>query len=137
MLSLKVKWFQLKLWIHDKVCNLLGLNNVYRIALRDAAAEISRLRSDVARLDRSTSLSVRDQLEVIDFEKLGNIVWIKVSDERMLRYDTFNQIRDYMRGHGKDRPILLLTKNDVQLASLTDEDLQSAGLTRALPNERQ
>lgn len=130
MLNLKVNFFRLKLWIHDKMCALLKINNVYLIALRDASREIAKLRSDVARLDRSTGLDVRSQLSVVDFDKLGDIVWIKVADERMLRYDTFNQIRDYMRGHGKDRAILLVTKNDVQLASLTEADLSSAGLVR-------
>jgi hypothetical protein len=130
MQSLKVTIFQIKLWLHDKLCSIMGLNNVYRITLKDAALEIAKLRADVARLDRNTSLDVRSQLELVDFNRLGDIVWIKVADERMLRYDTFNHIRDYLRGHGKDKAILLLTKNDVQLASLTDADLESAGLMR-------
>lgn len=126
-----------KMMVHDGLCKLLGINNIYRIVMKEALLEINTLRNDVKRLDRGNSLDVRSQLELVDFDKLGNIVWIKVADERMLRYDTFNQIRDYMRGHGKDRPILLVTKNDVQLASLTDADLQRSGLRRMQPNERQ
>ncbi len=135
--KLKVMMNQAKMKVHDWFCRLIGVNNVYRIVMKEALLEINTLRNDVKRLDRTNALDVRSSLDLVDFDKLGDIVWIRVADERMLRYDTFNQIRDYMRGHGKDKAILLVTKNDVQLASLTDADLQRSGLKRMQPNERQ
>jgi hypothetical protein len=105
------------------------------MAIKEAIDEIRTLKSTVARLDRGNSLDVRSQLEVVDFDKIGDIIWVKVADERMLRYEVFSQIKDYLRGHGKDRAILVVTKNDVELAALTDEDLQQSGLKRMLPSD--
>lgn len=134
---LKFYSINIRMWLHDKFCDLFRISNTYRIVMKEAILEINTLRTALSRVDRDNSLDVRSQLEVVDFSKLGDIVWIKVADDRMLRQATFTQIRDYMRGHGQDRAILLVTKSDVQLASLTDEDLQRSGLKRMQPNERQ
>lgn len=120
----------------DFICGLLGLDNAYRIVMNQAVLEIKKLADDVSRLDRKNSLDVRTQLDVVNFDNLGEIVWVKVSDDRMLRYDVFNQIRDYLRAHKKDNSVLLLTGTNVQLISLTDEDLQRSGLKRMAPRER-
>ena len=129
-----------RLWVVAKTCNLMGFGNILNRAnetIREQKKQIESLSEALNKYDRGTSLDVRSNLEVVDFEKLGNIVWVKVADQRLLRYETFNQIRDYMKGHGVDRPILLVTKNDVDLVSLSDEDLQRSGLKRMQPHERQ
>lgn len=140
MQRLKAAFYNFRVWLLDKSCKLLGFGDLLatsRDTMRNQQAQIKSLSESLNKYDRGTSLDVRSNLEVVDFEKLGDIVWIKVADARLLRYDTFNQIRDYMRGHGVDRPILLVTKNDVDLVSLSDEDLQKSGLRRMRPNERQ
>lgn len=140
MLNLKARTSTVRIWLLDKACKWLGFGDLLKTSretMRNQQAQINSLSESLNKYDRGTSLDVRSNLEVIDFEKMGNIVWVKVADARLLRYDTFNQIRDYMRGHGVDRPILLVTKNDVDLVSLSDEDLQRSGLTRMRPHERQ
>lgn len=136
MRNLKYKFTRIRLAIHDFIGRILRVHNVYLFALKEASLEIARPTSEVARLDKKNAIDVRSQLDVVDFDKLGGIVWIKVADDRMLRYDTFNQIRDYMRSHGKASAILLVTKKDVELVSLTDDDLSSSGLKRMLPNDQ-
>lgn len=135
MEKLKVKLKNLRLVIFNFMCRILGLPN-YHAALMRAAEEIGRLERDVRRLDQKNALDVRSSLDAINFDNLGSVVWIRVSDERMLRHDVFNQIRDYLKGRHKDPPILMLTGKDVDLKGLTDEDLQRVGLQRMKPSER-
>lgn len=140
MLNLKARLVTIRVWLLDKTCWVLGFGDLLkssRDTIHNQTLQIKSLSEAMNKYDRGTSLDVRSNLEVIDFQKLGDIVWVKVADARLLRYDTFNQIRDYMRGHGVDRPILLVTKNDVDLISLSDEDLQRSGLKRMQPHERQ
>lgn len=126
---------KIKLAVYTFLSNLFGLNGAVVEALNEAKAEIERLSRDVRRLDTKTSLDVRSQMDMLDIDKYGDIVWIRVSDERMLRYDVFNQVRDYLRGHGKDRAILLLTGPNVSVESLSDEDLKRALLRRMTKEE--
>jgi hypothetical protein len=88
----------------------------------------------IARLDRSTSLDVRSSLELLNFETMGEIVWIKVSDDRMLRNDVFNQIRDWMRSN-HPHSILMVTGTNVEFNTLTEQDLENAKLRRLTPEE--
>lgn len=132
---IRAKTLRLRLWLHDKFCWAFGIESAYLHAIKQAIDEIATLKRTVARLDRGNSLDVRSQMSMLDIDKYGDIVWIKVSDDRMLRYDVFNQVRDYLRGHGKDRAILILTGNNVEIASLTDEDLKKALLRRMTKEE--
>ena len=91
----------------------------------------------IARLDQKHSLDVRSSLDLINFDNMGEIVWIKVADDRMLRYDVFNQIRDWMRSHGKEHAILMVTGTNVTFDSLTEADLEQAQLRRLTPEERE
>jgi len=135
VIQLKLKFNQFRIWLADIVMRMLRVDNLYRTALNEAILEIKGLRADVLRLDRKNAIDVRGSLDLINFDSLGEIVWIKVADDRMLRADVFNQIRDYLRGHRKDHSILLLTGSNVELQSLTDDDLQRSGLQRVRPNE--
>jgi hypothetical protein len=135
LVNLKVNLTIIRLMIFNWTCKALGMPN-YHTALTKAASEIGRLEQALQKIDRRNALDVRSQLDVVNFDKLGGFVWIRVSDERMLRHDVFNQIRDYLKGRQKDPPILMLTGKDIELQSLSDEDLQKAGLRRLTPRER-
>lgn len=120
-----------------------GMRHEFVETMNRAAKEITGLRADKEKLtkqvalhDRGTALDVRSSLGAIDLESLGEIIWITVGDERMLRADVFNQIRDYYNSHGKGHSILLVTGPNVTFKSLSDEDLQEAGLRRLTRIER-
>ena len=104
--------------------------------ITDLRADKEKLTKQVELHDRGTALDVRSQLSAIDLDALGEIIWITVGDERMLRHDVFNQIRDYYRSHGKGHSILLVTGPNVTLKSLDQEDLDRAGLRRLSRLER-
>lgn len=120
-----------------------GMQSEFIDVINRARNEITGLRADKEKLtkqvelhDRGTALDVRSSLGAIDIESLGEIIWITVGDERMLRADVFNQIRDYYNSHGKGHSILLVTGPNVTFKSLSDEDLQKAGLRRLTRIER-
>ena len=134
------KDFRIKLFYF--LADACKMNLDYKEALQEAifnikklSAENAELKITIGRLDQKHSLDVRSNLDLINFDALGEIVWIKVSDDRMLRYDVFSQVKDYMRSHGKSNAILLLTGTNVELKSLTEEDLIQAGLCRVKENE--
>ncbi len=147
---LKYYFAKVRMWMSDKFAQALGVPTIYRLALSQAAEQLSdlqsqvrwlkadnaRLESTVARLDRGHSLDVRSNLQAIDFDNLGDIVWIKVSDPRMLRAAVFSQIHDYMRSHGKGNSILVVTDDKTELTGLSDSDLQRVGLRRLMSNEQ-
>ena len=136
LLKLKHKTLNFRVRLFHLACRMLGLRDHYHDALRDAALEIGRLSAEVKRIDNKNALDVRSSLDVVNFDSLGDVVWIKVTDDRMLRSSVFSQIKDYMRGHGKEHAILVVTKSDVDLRALTDKDLMDCGLRRMLPSER-
>jgi hypothetical protein len=149
-MSPKLKFLMIRVWLFDKVCTLLGLENAYKDLCRRATVQINKLyeeaeylenvikeRDDtIKRLDRNTSLDVRSSLELLNFENMGEIIWIKVSDDRMLRADVFNQIRDWMRTHGKEHSILVVTGTNVTFQTMTEDDLIDARLRRMTQEER-
>jgi hypothetical protein len=127
-----------------KIClYVLSLFNPPTVwALKAAIQEIGRLEekvrkltADIARLDRTAALDVRSSLELLNFENMGEIIWIKVSDDRMLRHDVFNQIRDWMASHGRAHSILIVTGTNVKFEALTDQDLVQARLRRMTQEE--
>jgi len=122
---------------------LFGMRSEFVDAMTRAQREITFLRTDKAKLeaqvskhDRGTALDVRSQLSAIDLDSLGEIIWITVADERMLRQAVFTQIRDYYASHGKGQSIILLTGPNVTLKTLTEEDLLNARLRRMTRKER-
>jgi hypothetical protein len=99
--------------------------------------EIKKLTDDIARLDRTAALDVRSSLELLNFESMGELIWIRVSDDRMLRHDVFNQIRDWMSSHGKGHSVLVVTGTNVTFNTMTEEDLTNARLRRMTQEERE
>lgn len=154
-MDLSTRFLLIRLWAFNLLCIILRLENPVESVLRKASNEINGLRNQVsymntkleaakitireqeitiARLDRSTSLDVRSSLELLNFETMGEIVWIKVSDDRMLRNDVFNQIRDWMRSN-HPHSILMVTGTNVEFNTLTEQDLENAKLRRLTPEE--
>jgi len=156
--NLLLRFLMIRLWVFDVLCRVLFLENAKDSVLKKAENMLTGMKEHVdflmekideknkiikghedtiKRLDRSTSLDVRSSLELLPFDKMGEIIWIKVADDRMLRHDVFNQIRDWMRGHGKEHSILLVTGNNMTLETLSEIDLVDARLRRMTQEERE
>jgi hypothetical protein len=152
---LSTRFLMIRLWLLDCVTTGLGLANASKAALRKAENMLNGMKSNIdflnseletaartiktqeetiRRIDREASLDVRSNLELLNFEAMGEIIWIKVADDRMLRYDVFNQIRDWMTSH-KPHSILMVTGTNVAFDKLTEEDIQRSHLRRMTKEE--
>ena len=156
--QLRLRFLLIRLWVFDKLCSLLFLENAKNTTLKRTESALTNMKEyvdfllekieqykvtvktqedKIKSLDRDNSLEVRSSLELLDFSGMGEIIWIKVADDRMLRHDVFNQIRDWMRSHGKEHSILIATGTNVTFDSLTEQDLVNAQLKRMTPEERE
>jgi len=130
------KLYKFLVWAFGMESEIIDVLNRARGEITGLRADKEKLEKQVVLHDRGTSLDVRSSLAAIDLDSLGEIIWITVGDERMLRADVFNQIRDYYNTHGKGHSILLVTGPNVTFKSLTDGDLEEAGLRRLSRLER-
>jgi hypothetical protein len=141
---LKQKLLNIRLNALEYILKAFGLKNYYAYHLSRAAEEITALEKQVEgmsrtinSLDQKSSLDIRSQLDLLNLESMGDILWIRTSDPRYLREATFTQIRDYMRSHGKPNCMIILTSDAVKLESLTENDLLKIGLRKLGEDELQ
>jgi hypothetical protein len=146
----------IRVYLFDWACRIFFLDNAKDAVLKRAETAILGMKEHIdflmtkieekkqiikthedtiKRIDRGTSLDVRSSLELLNFEGMGEIIWIKVADDRMLRYDVFNQIRDWMRTHDQAHAVLMVTGTNVQFQTLTEKDLIHARLKRMTKQE--